>query len=39
MDATGLVEVPYGRIGLGVSVDVDRVDDLTVRKRLLTPAV
>jgi len=32
MDATGLVAVPLDRPGLGVTVDVDRVDDLTERR-------
>jgi O-succinylbenzoate synthase len=38
MDAEGMVRVPRGRPGLGVEVDVDRVDDLTVRRRTLTGA-
>ena len=36
MDATGLVAVPRDRPGLGVAVDRDRVDDLTVRSETLT---
>jgi len=32
MDADGMVSVPNGEPGLGVSVDIDRVDDLTVSK-------
>ncbi len=31
----GLVSVPFDRPGLGVTVDVDRVDDLTVRREVL----
>lgn len=31
MDADGMVHVPLDRPGLGVSVDMDRVDDLTVQ--------
>ena len=36
MDAAGMVAVPADRPGLGVTVDADRVDDLTVRMRTLT---
>ena len=36
MDADGMVAVPADRPGLGVTVDLDRVDDLTVRQRKLT---
>jgi hypothetical protein len=32
MDTAGMVSVPNGEPGLGVSVDMDRVDDLTVSK-------
>ena len=32
MDADGMVSVPNDEPGLGVSVDIDRVDDLTVSK-------
>ena len=38
MNSTGMVTVPADRPGLGVTVDVDRVDDLTVRTRTLTAA-
>ena len=31
MDSTGMVQVPLSAPGIGVAVDVDRVDDLTVR--------
>ncbi|MBK5186934.1 MAG: o-succinylbenzoate synthase [Gemmatimonadaceae bacterium] len=31
MSATGMVRVPTDRPGIGVTVDVDRIDDLTVR--------
>ena len=36
MDAAGMVAVPTDRPGLGVTVDIDRIDDLTVRRRTLT---
>jgi O-succinylbenzoate synthase len=32
MDAEGMVHVPLDRPGLGITVDVDRVDNLTVRR-------
>jgi O-succinylbenzoate synthase len=32
MDDEGMVHVPLDRPGIGVTVDVDRVDDLTVRR-------
>jgi len=35
MDAEGLVAVPLERPGLGVTVDVDRIDDLTTRREVL----
>ena len=35
MDAEGMVTVPAGRIGFGVDVDMDRIDDLTVRHETL----
>ena len=35
MDAAGMVAVPTDRPGLGVTVDIDRIDDLTVRRRVL----
>ncbi len=35
MDATGRVAVPLDTPGLGVTVNVDRIDDLTVRSRAL----
>jgi O-succinylbenzoate synthase len=38
MDGDGMVHVPLTRSGLGVDVDVDRVDDLTVRHEVLEPA-
>ncbi len=34
MDAEGLVRVPLDRPGLGVEVNVDRIDDLTVRREV-----
>ena len=36
MDSAGMVTVPADRPGLGVTVNVDRVDDLTVRTQTLT---
>ena len=36
MDTAGMVTVPRDRPGLGVAVDRDRVDDLTVRSETLT---
>jgi O-succinylbenzoate synthase len=35
MDADGMVRVPRARPGLGVEPDVDRIDDLTVRRESL----
>jgi O-succinylbenzoate synthase len=35
MDAEGMVRVPRARPGLGVEPDVDRIDDLTVRRESL----
>jgi O-succinylbenzoate synthase len=35
MSADGMVTVPLDRPGLGVDVDVDRIDDLTVRRAVL----
>jgi O-succinylbenzoate synthase len=32
MDVHGMVEVPRARSGIGVTVDRDRIDDITVRK-------
>lgn len=36
MDADGMVRVPTDQIGMGVAVNMDRVDDLTVRSETLT---
>jgi O-succinylbenzoate synthase len=36
MDADGMVRVPRDRPGFGVTVDVDRVDDLTVRREVFS---
>jgi o-succinylbenzoate synthase len=36
MDAEGMVRVPRDRPGIGVTVDADRVDDLTTRREVLT---
>jgi O-succinylbenzoate synthase len=38
MSADGMVRVPLDRTGLGVNVDRGRVDDLTVRMKVLTPS-
>jgi len=35
MDAEGMVHVPLNRPGIGVEVDIGRVDDLTVRSQAL----
>lgn len=37
MDGEGMVTVPRGLPGLGVEVDLDRIDDLTVRSETLRP--
>jgi O-succinylbenzoate synthase len=34
MDGDGMVHVPLGKPGIGVRVDVDRVEDLTVRREM-----
>jgi O-succinylbenzoate synthase len=39
MDAEGMVPVPQSRPGIGVTVDMDRVDALTARTATLTPAM
>ncbi len=39
MDAEGLVHVPHHVPGIGVEVDVNRVDYLTVRHKVFTPHV
>ncbi len=39
MNAEGRVRVPRDRPGLGVEVDVDRVDDLTARREILRRSV
>ncbi|CAN5874845.1 o-succinylbenzoate synthase [soil metagenome] len=36
MDAEGMVAVPLDRPGIGVEVDLNRIDDLTVRREELT---
>ena len=35
MDHEGWIEVPIDQSGLGVQVDQDRVEDLTVRREIL----
>jgi O-succinylbenzoate synthase len=35
MSAEGTIQVPLDRPGLGVTVDEDRIDDITVRKETL----
>lgn len=37
MDEDGMVQVPLDRPGMGVSVDLDRVEALTVRSEILRP--
>ena len=37
MDSDGMVRVPRDRSGPGIEVDVDRVDDLTVKREVLEP--
>jgi O-succinylbenzoate synthase len=36
MDAEGMVRVPREKAGIGVTVDVDRIENLTVRREALT---
>jgi O-succinylbenzoate synthase len=38
MDADGMVHVPLDKAGIGVSVDLDRIDNLTVRREELAAA-
>lgn len=35
MDRDGMVAVPAGEIGMGVKPDMDRIDDLTIRREVL----
>jgi O-succinylbenzoate synthase len=35
MDGEGMVQVPRTRPGLGIEADVDRIDDLTIRREVL----
>jgi O-succinylbenzoate synthase len=35
MDAEGMVAVPFGRPGIGIDVDLDRIEELTVRREAL----
>ncbi|HUQ45865.1 MAG TPA: hypothetical protein VM033_04405 [Gemmatimonadaceae bacterium] len=35
IDSDGNVRVPFDRPGIGVAVDADWIDDLTVRRELL----
>ncbi len=35
MDTTGMVTVPRDRPGLGVEIDIDRVENLTVRRKVM----
>ena len=39
MDVEGMVRVPLDRPGIGVDVNLDLVDDLTVRREVLEPSV
>jgi O-succinylbenzoate synthase len=38
MDAEGMVSVPRSAPGIGVAIDLDRVDDLTTRREEFRPA-
>ena len=38
MDDDGMVRIPLDKAGIGVTVDVDRVDELTVRREVLAGA-
>jgi O-succinylbenzoate synthase len=35
MNSAGMIQVPLDKAGIGVAVDVDRIDDLTVRSQML----
>jgi O-succinylbenzoate synthase len=35
MDSDGMVRVPRDKPGIGVTVDVDRIDNLTVRREVI----
>jgi O-succinylbenzoate synthase len=37
MDADGMVRVPREKPGIGVAVDLGRVDDLTIRRQVIAP--
>jgi O-succinylbenzoate synthase len=37
MDSEGMVTVPKEKVGIGVEVDVERVDGMTVRSKVLAP--
>ena len=39
MDADGMVRVPIDQPGIGVTVDMNRVDELTVRQRTIAAGV
>src|SRR5262245_15173562 len=36
MDAEGMVQVPFDRPGLGIAIDLDRIEALSVRRDVLT---
>jgi len=38
MDADGMMDVPLHRPGIGVEVDIERIDALTVRRAVLRPS-
>jgi O-succinylbenzoate synthase len=38
MDSEGMVHVPLDQPGFGVDVDLDRIDDLTIRREELAPS-
>jgi len=35
MDATGMVQVPLREPGIGVAVDIDRIENLTARTHVI----
>ena len=37
VDAEGMVHLPLDKPGIGVDVDLDRIEDLTVRREVLSP--
>ena len=37
MDADGMVHVPLGKPGIGVEIDIDHIDNITIRREDLVP--